>query len=100
MTFLLTDDQKKLPDEKKIAAKKPLAEQADSFAQAALQNPSTFEQAAKDKGFQVIQTERVYASNNRTRRSPRTQPWLTRLSISPKTTRLAMSPKEQTGFMS
>jgi peptidyl-prolyl cis-trans isomerase D len=57
VTFLLTDDQKKLPDEKKIPAKKPLAEQADSFAQAALQNPSTFEQIAKDKGFQVIQTE-------------------------------------------
>ncbi len=57
VTFLLTDDQKKLPDEKKISAKKPLAEQADSFAQAALQNPSTFEQVAKDKGVQVIQTE-------------------------------------------
>jgi peptidyl-prolyl cis-trans isomerase D len=57
VSFLLTDDQKKSPDEQKIAAKKPLAEQADAFAQIALQNPSNFEQAAKDKGFQVIQTE-------------------------------------------
>src|ERR1700730_5331254 len=57
VSFLLTDDQKKLQDEQKISAKKPLAEQADSFAQAALQNPSSFEQLAKDKGFQTIQTE-------------------------------------------
>jgi peptidyl-prolyl cis-trans isomerase D len=57
VSFLLTDDQKKLPDEQKVAAKKPLAEQADSFAQAALQNPSAFEQAAKEKGVQVTQTE-------------------------------------------
>jgi len=57
VSFLLTDDQKKLTDEQKIAAKKPLAEQADSFAQAALQNPSTFEQTAKQKGLQVIQTD-------------------------------------------
>ncbi len=55
--FLLTDDQKKLPDEQKVAAKKPLAEAADSFAQAALQNPPTFAQIAKEKGFQVIQTQ-------------------------------------------
>src|ERR1700722_10231896 len=57
VSFLLNDDQKKLPDEQKVAAKKPLAEQADSFAQASLQNPSAFEQTAKEKGFQVIQTE-------------------------------------------
>ena len=57
VSFLLADDQKKLPDDQKISAKKPLAEQADSFAQAALQNPSTFEQTARDKGLPVIQTE-------------------------------------------
>ncbi len=57
VAFLLTEDQKKLPDDQKVGAKKPIAEQADSFAQAALQNPATFEQTAKDKGFQVIQTE-------------------------------------------
>lgn len=57
VSFLLSDEQKKLPDQQKIAAKKPLAEQADALAQAALQNPSSFEQIAKDKGFQVIQTE-------------------------------------------
>jgi peptidyl-prolyl cis-trans isomerase D len=57
VSFLLNDDQKKLSDEQKTAAKKPLAEQADSFAQAALQNPSNFEQAAKEKGYQVVQTE-------------------------------------------
>ena len=57
VSFLLNDDQKKLPDEQKVAAKKPLAEQADSFAQASLQNPSAFEQTAKEKGFQVVQTE-------------------------------------------
>jgi peptidyl-prolyl cis-trans isomerase D len=57
VSFLLNDDQKKLTDEQKTAAKKPLAEQADSFAQAALQNPSTFEQTAKEKGYQVVQTE-------------------------------------------
>jgi hypothetical protein len=56
VSFLLKDDQKKLPEEQKVAAKKPLAEQADSFAQAALQNPSSFEQTAKEKGFQVTQT--------------------------------------------
>ena len=42
VSFLLTDDQKKLPDEEKIPAKKPLADQADSFAQAVMQNPATF----------------------------------------------------------
>src|ERR1700730_4238479 len=57
VSFLLTDDQKKLPDEQKIPAKKPLAEQADSFAQAALQNPSSFEQLAQQKGMTLIQTE-------------------------------------------
>jgi peptidyl-prolyl cis-trans isomerase D len=57
VSFLLNDDQKKMPDEQKVAAKKPLAEQADSFAQTVLQNPSTFDQAAKEKGFQIIQTE-------------------------------------------
>ena len=57
VSFLLNDDQKKLSDEQKVSAKKPLAEQADSFAQTALQNPSTFEQTAKEKGFQVVQTE-------------------------------------------
>src|SRR6516164_6904517 len=36
-SFLLSDEQKKLPEEQKVAAKKPLAEQADAFAQAALQ---------------------------------------------------------------
>ena len=56
VSFLLTDDQKKLSDEQKIAAKKPLADAADTFAQAALQNPSTFE-SAKEKGFPVIETE-------------------------------------------
>jgi peptidyl-prolyl cis-trans isomerase D len=57
VSFLLSDDQKKLTDEQKNAAKKPLAEQADSFAQAALQNPAAFEQSAKDKGFQLAQTD-------------------------------------------
>jgi peptidyl-prolyl cis-trans isomerase D len=57
VSFLLNEDQKKLSDEQKVSAKKPLAEQADSFAQAALQNPSTFEQTAKEKGFQLVQTE-------------------------------------------
>jgi peptidyl-prolyl cis-trans isomerase D len=57
VAFLLNDDQKKLPDKQKTAAKKPLGEQADSFAQAVLQNPSSFEQTAKEKGFQVVQTE-------------------------------------------
>ncbi len=56
VSFLLTDDQKKLSDEQKMAAKKPLADAADTFAQAALQNPSTFE-SAKEKGFPVIETD-------------------------------------------
>jgi peptidyl-prolyl cis-trans isomerase D len=56
VSFLLNDDQIKSPEEQKTAAKKPLAEQADSFAQAALQNPATFEQTAKEKGLQVAQT--------------------------------------------
>ena len=57
VSFLLADDQKKLPDTDKVAAKKPLAEQADSFAQATLQNPSAFEQTAKEKGYQIVQSE-------------------------------------------
>ncbi|MBV8142329.1 MAG: SurA N-terminal domain-containing protein, partial [Verrucomicrobia bacterium] len=57
VSFLLSDDQKKLPEAEKVGAKKPLAEQADSFAQAALQNPSAFEQTAKEKGYQVVHSE-------------------------------------------
>src|SRR5260370_2074001 len=57
VSFLLNDDQKKLPEAQQITAKKPLAEQADSFAQTVMQNPATFEQAAQEKGLPVQQTE-------------------------------------------
>ena len=57
VSFLLNDEQKKLSEEQKVAARKPLAEQADALAQSALQNPSSFEQTAKEKGFQIVQTE-------------------------------------------
>jgi peptidyl-prolyl cis-trans isomerase D len=56
VSFLLNDEQKKLPEAQQVSAKKPLAEQADSFAQAALQNPAAFDQAAQQKGLQVLQT--------------------------------------------
>ncbi|HEV3065437.1 MAG TPA: peptidyl-prolyl cis-trans isomerase [Chthoniobacterales bacterium] len=57
VSFLLNDEQKKLPEAQQVTAKKPLAEQADSFAQAVMQNPATFDQAAQEKGLQVQQTE-------------------------------------------
>ena len=57
VSFLLNDDQKKLPEAEQVAAKKPLAERADSFAQTVLQNPTTFDQVAKEKGLQVQQTQ-------------------------------------------
>jgi len=57
VSFLPTDEQKKLADDQKVAAEKPLAENADTFAQAALQNPANFDQIAKDKGLQVFQTD-------------------------------------------
>ncbi len=57
VSFLLNADQKKLPEAEQVTAKKPLAEQADSFAQAVTQNPATFDQAAQEKGLQVQQTE-------------------------------------------
>jgi peptidyl-prolyl cis-trans isomerase D len=57
VSFLLNDEQKKLPEAQQVAAKKPLAEQADSFAQIALQNPAAFDQAAQQKGLQVQQTD-------------------------------------------
>jgi peptidyl-prolyl cis-trans isomerase D len=57
VSFLPTEEQKKLADDQKIAAKKALAENADAFAQAVLQSPENFNQIAKDKGLQVVQTE-------------------------------------------
>jgi SurA N-terminal domain/PPIC-type PPIASE domain len=57
VSFLLNDDQKKLPEAQQVTAKKPLAEQADSFAQTVMQNPATFEQVAQEKGLRVQQTE-------------------------------------------
>jgi len=56
VSFLLNDDQKKLPEAQQVAAKKPLAEQADSFAQTVMQNPAAFDQAAQEKGLLVQQT--------------------------------------------
>jgi peptidyl-prolyl cis-trans isomerase D len=57
VSFLLNGDQKKLPEAQQVSAKKPLAEQADSFAQTVLQNPAAFDQAAHEKGLHVLQTE-------------------------------------------
>ena len=57
VSFLLNDNQKKLPEAEQVTAKKPLAEQADSFAQTVMQNPATFDQAAQEKGLQVQPTE-------------------------------------------
>jgi len=57
VSFLLSDEQKKLPEEQKLAAKRPLAEQADAFAQAALQNPATFDKLAREKGFTIQETQ-------------------------------------------
>jgi hypothetical protein len=57
VSFLLNDDQKKLPEAQQVAAKKSLAEQADSFAQTVMQNPASFDQAAQEKGLRVLQTD-------------------------------------------
>ena len=57
VSFLLNDEQKKLPEEQKVAAKKNLAEQADAFAQAALQHPAAFDQLAREKGALVQETQ-------------------------------------------
>ena len=57
VSFLLNDEQKKLPEEQKLAAKKLLAEQADALAQAALQNPAAFDQLAQQKGLPVQETQ-------------------------------------------
>jgi peptidyl-prolyl cis-trans isomerase D len=56
VSLTLADDQKKLPEDQKITAKKPLSEKADAFDQVVLQDPKAFEQAAKDKGLEVQQT--------------------------------------------
>jgi len=57
VSFLLNDEQKKLPDDQKLAAKRPLAEQADAFAQAALQKPAVFDQLAREKGVAIQETQ-------------------------------------------
>jgi hypothetical protein len=57
VSFRLNDEQKKLPEEQKVAAKKPLAEQADAFAQAALQHPAAFDQLAREKGAIIQETQ-------------------------------------------
>src|SRR5262249_23325544 len=57
VSFLLNEEQKKLADEQKLTAKKSLAEQADAFAQAALQNPAAFAQLAQEKGIAVQETK-------------------------------------------
>jgi hypothetical protein len=56
-SFLLSDEQKKLPEGQKVAAKRPLAEQADAFAQAALQHPAAFDQLAREKGAIIQETQ-------------------------------------------
>jgi peptidyl-prolyl cis-trans isomerase D len=57
VSFKPVEDQKKLSDDQKVAAMKPLAQQADAFAQAVLQNPGNFDQIAKEKGLNVIRTD-------------------------------------------
>jgi peptidyl-prolyl cis-trans isomerase D len=57
VSFLLNDEQKKLPEDQKVAAKKQLAERADAFAQGALQNPAAFDQLAREKGFAIQETQ-------------------------------------------
>jgi peptidyl-prolyl cis-trans isomerase D len=57
VSFLLSDEQAKLPEAEQVTAKKPLAGQADSFAQTVLQNPAAFDKAAQDKGLRVQQTD-------------------------------------------
>jgi len=57
VSFLLNDEQKKLSEEQKVAAKKTLAEQADAFAQAALQHPAAFDQLAREKGAIIQETQ-------------------------------------------
>jgi hypothetical protein len=56
VSFLLTDEQKKLDPEKKNAALKLLAEQAEAFVQPLLDHPDQFEQAAKTKNLPVRET--------------------------------------------
>jgi peptidyl-prolyl cis-trans isomerase D len=56
VSFLLNDEQAKLPEAQQVTAKKPLAGQADAFAQTVQQNPTTFDQAAQEKGLRLQQT--------------------------------------------
>jgi nitrogen regulatory protein PII-like uncharacterized protein len=55
-SFLLTDEQKKSPEDQQLTAKKALAEQSNAFAEAILQNPDAFDKVAKSKGIQLQQT--------------------------------------------
>jgi peptidyl-prolyl cis-trans isomerase D len=57
VSFKPAQDQKNLSDDQKVAVMKPLAQQADSFAQVALQNPGNFDQIAKEKGLNVVRTD-------------------------------------------
>jgi len=55
-SFLLTEAQKKSPEDQQLIAKKALAEQSNTFAEAILQNPNIFDEVAKSKGIQLQQT--------------------------------------------
>lgn len=56
VAFALKDDQKSLTGDKRNEAIKPLAEQAEAFAQPLLEKPSEFEKVAKQKGVPILTT--------------------------------------------
>jgi peptidyl-prolyl cis-trans isomerase D len=99
VSFLLNGDQKKLPEALQVSAKKPLAEQADSFAQTVLQNPAAFDQAAHEKACMFCRLS-LSRCKNQTRRSRKNLDWLARRSTSPLKIRSATSLKEKTAFTS
>jgi peptidyl-prolyl cis-trans isomerase D len=57
VSFKPAEDQKNLSDDQKVAVMKPLAQQADAFAQVVLQNPGNFDQIAKEKGLNPVRTD-------------------------------------------
>jgi peptidyl-prolyl cis-trans isomerase D len=62
VSFTLKDDQKKLTGDKRNEAIKPLAEQAEAFAQPLLEKPAEFEKVAQQKGVPV-QTTGLFTEN-------------------------------------
>jgi hypothetical protein len=62
VAFVLKDDQKNLTGDKRNEVIKPLAEQAEAFAQPLLEKPADFEKVAQQKGI-TVQTTGFFTEN-------------------------------------